>query len=258
MRVVVFIVGAFVGILSLAKPCASVAHDTAVSWQTPPTPTGDDFPPLAVMLSIAGTATVECVASEQGVPEACEVRSESPTGLGFGARAVEIVRRGRLNPATVDGSPVRAQFRIRVPFTTESPKRSPSRPWEGPTPTPEAMTAAEQVAQRAWTMSNPPFIPVIDAPDDRRALIEEWFRQEMPSPDQMQRILATVLARILSVEDLQAMAQGRPPSMKSAPSEDQLEKSARDLFDMDAITAKVRVRYCARFGCEITRPSPAD
>lgn len=242
--------------LSATSSSTSVAQDNPVSWRTPPTATEDDFPPLAVLLGIDGMVTVECSATEQGVPEACAARSESPTGLGFGDRAIEIIQRGRLNP-TVHDNADRATFRVRVPFMAQRPSELTRPVWTGPNPSPEAMAVAQELAKGVVAASPMPFMPEIDAPPDRRDLIEEWFREEMPSPEQMQDILATLFARTLSIQDMKAMTQGRPPSMMM-PNEDQMGESMVDLFDPLAAAAKVRTRYCARFDCEIIPPSPVD
>lgn len=119
------------------------------------------------------------------------------------------------------------------------------------------MAAAEILAAQMLAYDPDPFLPEIEAPDDRKALIESWFRQEGPSASETRRIIATVLARNISTADLLAMSQGRPPVTKTLPDPEQMMKSSLDLFDPEAVAIKVRARYCARFGCEITPPSPA-
>lgn len=232
------------------SPVASMAQDRATTWLTPPVASADDAPELAKLLGIDGRVVVECQSSEHGLPEACQVRSESPGGLGFGEHAIEIAQRGRLNPALRDGQPVRSRFRIAIPFYIHK-VRQPPAVWTGPAPSPQAMETAERVAERVLAVSPAPFMQDIDAPADRRELVQSWFRQEMPSAAETRRILATVLARNLSLADLQAMEEGGPSAVKAAPTEEQFEKSARDLFDFEAMAAKVRARYCARFECEI-------
>ena len=120
------------------------------------------------------------------------------------------------------------------------------------------MAAADILAQQMLAEIPEPFMPEIDAPADRKALIESWFRQESPSPTETRRIFATLFARNISEADLQALSQGRPPVSKTPPDREQMIKSSLDLFDPDAVAIKVRARYCARFGCEVTPPSPAS
>lgn len=239
-------------------PAPSLAQRTSSSWRVPPSASGDDFPSLAVLLGIDGRVIVECTATVSGQAKDCEINSESPDGLGFGERALEVVSRGRLNPATIDGRATPSRFRVAIPFTTERPRRSQTPPWRGSTPTPTAMAAADILAQQMLAEIPEPFMPEIEAPADRKALIESWFRQESPSPTETRRIFATLLARNITEADLQALSQGRSPVSKTPPAPDQMVKSSLDLFDPEAVAIKVRARYCARFGCEITPPSQAD
>lgn len=252
MRVGLLVV---MGAVMFATP--SMAQRTSSSWKIPPSASEDDFPSLAVLLGIDGRVVVECTATVGGQAKDCEVSSESPEGLGFGERAMAVVSRGLLNPATIDGRPAPSRFRVAIPFTTERPRRSQTPSWRGPAPTPAAMAAADILAQQMLAEIPEPFMPEIEAPADRKALIESWFRQESPSPTEARRIFATLLARNISEADLQALSQGRPPISKTPPDRDQMIKSSLDLFDPEAVAIKVRARYCARFGCEITPPSPA-
>lgn len=252
---VVWAVAACLASITFASP--SLAQRIPPSWKVSPAASSDDFPSLAVLLGIDGLVILECTASVSGHPENCGVRSESPEGLGFGDRALEIVRRGTLNPATRNGRAQPSRFRVAIPFETERPRRSQTTPWRGPMPTPAAMAAADRLAQQLLAQMPDPFMPEIEAPEDRRALIESWFRQESPSATETRRIFATLLARNIAEADLQAMSQGRPPVSKTLPDREQMMKSALDLFDPEAVAIKVRARYCARFGCEITPPSPA-
>lgn len=248
---------AVIGAATVMVASPSLAQRTSSSWEIPPAASENDFPGLAVLLGIDGRVVVECTATVSGQAKDCEVRSELPEGLGFGERALEVVRRGTLNPATIDGRAQPSRFRVAIPFTTERPRRSQTPPWRGPRPTPAAMAAADILAQQMLEDIPEPFMPDIEAPADRRALIESWFRQESPSATETRRIFATLLARNIAEVDLQAMSQGRPPVSKTPPDSEQMMKSSLDLFDPEAVAIKVRARYCARFGCEITPLSPA-
>jgi len=64
------------------------------------------------------------------------------------------------------------------------------------------MAAADRLAQQLLAQMPDPFMPEIEAPEDRRALIESWFRQESPSATETRRIFATLLARNIAEDDL--------------------------------------------------------
>ncbi|MEW6537079.1 MAG: TonB family protein [Pseudomonadota bacterium] len=247
-------------IMALAiSASATIAQDVEASWKNPPIPSEEDYPSLAVILSIAGEASVSCMSSEEGVPEDCKVAWESPTGLGFGERAVQIVERGRLNPATSNGSAIRSEIDVTVPFLI-APLRHPyGKPSSATSPvSPEALAVARVVVKKTMgpLLSRTFFNSEFDAPADRQAMIEDWFREESPSPTQVEQMLATILANYLSIDDLEALAQGRTLS-KPMNNWKQMEEDIFELMDGNSVSVRLRTRYCARFDCEIIRPSPA-
>ncbi|MFN4288841.1 MAG: energy transducer TonB [Brevundimonas sp.] len=65
------------------------------------------YPPLAMAEDVQGVGIVECWVSEAGRFEDCRVVSESPEGYGFGEATIRLVSRYELEPARLDGVPVR-------------------------------------------------------------------------------------------------------------------------------------------------------
>lgn len=65
------------------------------------------YPPIAMAEDVRGVGTVECWVSEAGRFEDCRVVSESPEGYGFGEATIRLVSRYELEPARLDGVPVR-------------------------------------------------------------------------------------------------------------------------------------------------------
>jgi TonB family protein len=66
---------------------------------------------------LAGTATVEFIISEKGVPE--EVQCSSATDQAFADAACAAVRKWRYEPGRDQGKPVRIRTRQRVDFKSE-------------------------------------------------------------------------------------------------------------------------------------------
>ena len=85
-------------------------------WSIPPRATAADFPRAALRQRISGHAAVRCTVAPDGVPEACSVVAESPSQAGFGEAALRIVRRGRLDRATIVEGDLGRTFQVIVPF----------------------------------------------------------------------------------------------------------------------------------------------
>ncbi|MGH6978011.1 MAG: TonB family protein [Brevundimonas sp.] len=86
-------------------------------WSIPPRATAADFPRAALRQGISGHAAIRCAVTPNGVPEACTIVAESPNQAGFGAAALRVVRRGRLDRATIVDSDLGRTFQVIVPFT---------------------------------------------------------------------------------------------------------------------------------------------
>ncbi len=87
---------------------------TGPDWRTKPS--GDDlareYPPLAQMLALGGQATITCQAEIDGRVDECRIVSETPAGVGFGAATLRAAAYFTMNPATLDGKPIRSSVTI--------------------------------------------------------------------------------------------------------------------------------------------------
>jgi len=84
-------------------------------WTRRPRDLSRFYPARARSLGIEGEVTLDCVVSTQGAL-GCVVARETPPGWGFGDSAIRIAREHRMVPATQDGRPVEARYRMRLPF----------------------------------------------------------------------------------------------------------------------------------------------
>ena len=96
-------------------------------WSEPPQASVDDFPEAALQAEVSGAAVIACDAAPDGRPVNCEVRSESPQGMGFGQAALGIVQRGRVTPSNDGADATPRRFAVRVPFNL-SPEPPPTEP----------------------------------------------------------------------------------------------------------------------------------
>lgn len=103
--------------LALAQPTPDTPAPPV--WIEPPAMVAADYPSSALELGLSGTATLQCLASDDGVPNSCTVVEEDPAGYGFGAAAIQVVERSRMNPAYVATVEPPASFRLRIPFALQ-------------------------------------------------------------------------------------------------------------------------------------------
>lgn len=99
--------------LAAAQPAPASAP---AMWLEQPTLTAQDYPQAALEAGLSGTATLLCHATLEGIPTGCTVLSEDPLGYDFGAAAISVIERARMNPEFVAGVEQPATFRLRIPF----------------------------------------------------------------------------------------------------------------------------------------------
>jgi len=108
-------------------------------------PTGEEFaehyPGVAAGLEIEGRATIACAVNLEGKLVDCEVTSEAPQGLGFGAAALAMSQSFKMRPQMQNGSPVEGG-EVRIPLRFVLPATEPPPP--PPDATPEALEAGRR------------------------------------------------------------------------------------------------------------------
>lgn len=75
------------------------------------------YPRAAFIQGVEGEVVLDCDVEVNGRLQ-CEVTSETPAGHGFGDAALAIAAAHVMQPAMRDGAPVRARYRMIVPFAT--------------------------------------------------------------------------------------------------------------------------------------------
>lgn len=107
-----------------AAPQAAVV--TNPDWVTKPS--GADiashYPKMMIVLGIEGRATIHCDVTVQGDAANCVVRSESPTGLGFGPAAVSLAPTFKFSPKKLNGRPMDGGS-VNIPITFSLDRSSP-------------------------------------------------------------------------------------------------------------------------------------
>lgn len=85
-------------------------------WIQRPRNTVRYYPREAFMQGVDGQVVLDCFVEVDG-RLTCSVVSETPPDRGFGAAALAIAAAHVMQPAMRDGLPVRARYRMRVPFS---------------------------------------------------------------------------------------------------------------------------------------------
>lgn len=86
-------------------------------WLQRPRDTARYYPRAAFVQGVEGRVVLDCLVEVSG-RLACAVTSETPPGQGFGEAALAIADAHVMQPATQNGAPVRARYRMIVPFST--------------------------------------------------------------------------------------------------------------------------------------------
>jgi TonB family protein len=82
--------------------------DSDPGWMKKPTAAdlAGVFPVAAAKKGVDGSASIKCQVGIEGFLQKCEVASETPPGLGFGAAALQLAPQFRMKPKIRDGKPV--------------------------------------------------------------------------------------------------------------------------------------------------------
>jgi TonB family protein len=90
--------------------------DANPKWMT--RPTGDMlasvYPRAALQKGVDGRAVINCGVTVEGFLSTCQIVSEEPEGLGFGAAALQLAPQFRLTPKIDNGKPVASRVDIPV------------------------------------------------------------------------------------------------------------------------------------------------
>lgn len=122
---------------TLGQPAASLI--TQPNWKAVPSAAQMLMmrPRAAMKNRVGGGATVACKVTTEGTLAACEVVSETPPGMGFGAAALALTPQFIMQPATRNGVPIEGEVRIpikwegivRTPRAGSRDLRPPTSPW---------------------------------------------------------------------------------------------------------------------------------
>lgn len=73
------------------------------------------YPRAALRRALAGTALIRCNVTDEGKLADCRIEQESPTGLGFGQAALEVMPKFRMATTVRDGGRVGGAI-VRLPL----------------------------------------------------------------------------------------------------------------------------------------------
>lgn len=246
--------------ISLAAACAVTALCGAASAQEWISPTwtkpvqgnlaADLFPRFAATIGQSGRATVRCRIESDGHPYLCDVVSEAPHGLGFGAAARVIVASAEVSAARVDGLVVSSTIQTNVRFLMREGD-TPFGNWKGPEPSESRLALARTLVETMTETLPPSFRDgMIDGLDfDRRATVTQWIDELMPfDPARAKEVTAIQFARLFKEADLRRLIARQPVNL---PSEAAFYEACPDPTPEErAALDELRRRYCDRWECD--------
>lgn len=247
-----FVAGCAPGISINAERPVSVETAVGPTWASQPdnrTMT-DAFPGFAVMAGLSGSVTLNCATTREGGLEDCTVVEAKPEGLGFDRTAMTLARQSRVSSRPLgDISPLsRVQYTSRYRMTDDGAPPA----WTGPEPTRERLVLARAVATQQSDLDRR-FVAATDwgvDPDRREAVIDIILQVQAEFRERGIEAEALVLARTMTVEQLEALrSRARPaPVIDFAES---YAASAEQVALMGEQAARIRSLYCAHYDCTV-------
>lgn len=238
------------GALALAG-CATPVIENP-SWSR--LPDGDDmadaYPMFASLLGVDGAARLSCVAQPDGTLADCRAVDVSPAGLGFDRAALTLTPRFVVSPRQQDGVSQKSRVTFNVRFRLPAEDEGPA-PWTGPEPDPATIELLTPMATFMFEESlreqtSQPFDVDPDRVDFVRNLVTTTGEDLR---DQSITSMALALARLLTPEQIEALAaRRRPPG--EFPTEDQVMAASDEAYQVELeFTRRVRAGYCSRYEC---------
>ena len=90
-----------------------------VIWAEAPVFNAKDYPEAALRDAISGRAEIQCTVANAPEPRNCTVQAETPANHGFGQSALNIVERGRFDPASIRPEDIGTTIVVTVPFSVD-------------------------------------------------------------------------------------------------------------------------------------------
>jgi hypothetical protein len=245
-------------VLAFTMGAPADAQTTNPYWIRSPDPdaTGDFMPAFANDLGINGQATIRCLVEKAGSPSRCEVVSEAPDGLGFGAAGIQVVMTGYLSPKIVDGRPQPGVIQSTVHFQAFPIDLIPATvtPWSGPAPTPRAIELAEAIVERDLPkMLAEKVYDLRGLAPERHAEVMRWIDELIPvDKHEVVTTMGLILARTVSEADLAAQLANRtPPS--TVPGLEEWDEASSDIVSRKTLKGlqALHDRYCAHYACSV-------
>ena len=226
---------------------------------------------MAQLLRLDGSATITCQAEIDGRVDECRIVSETPVGVGFGAATLRTASYFTMNPATLDGKPIRSEVTIPLRWQL-APGTGQGMPTAEPTLIAVSATSLE-LARQIVALEDPAarihasWQPMLDrqaaeivangeaqsgqlALDALRQGLEETIGAEV------ERRAHDLAAQMKESELRSTVAFLKTQGGKSWLTADQSADRAQSKDFMLRLSGAARAHLCARTSCGQSRPSP--